>query len=86
LLFSKPVVTIGGLPSPLDLAPAGAAIEVNTPDEFHRTVARLLEDPTFREALLARAEDYVKSHFDGVDGQASARVVDLIEAQMRQSK
>ena len=86
LLFSKPVVTIGGLPSPLDLASVGAAIEVNSSEEFQETLIRLLEDASFRNRLLSRAEKYVRSHFDGVDGQASARVVDLIEARMRRNE
>ena len=86
LLFAKPVVTVGGLPAPLDLAPAGAAIEVNSPGEFSEAVARLLRDEAYKSALLARAGQYVKEHFDGVDGRASARVADLIEARMRQTK
>ncbi len=79
LLFRKPVITVGGLPQPLDLAERGAALEVNSPSEFVEALVRLERDREFAMALAARASEYVERHFHRLDGRASDRVVELID-------
>jgi len=79
LMFGKPVIIVGGLPSPLPLASVGAALEANSDEEFARFLRELLSGGRILDQLRQAAQAYLADAFYKVDGRASERVVDVIE-------
>lgn len=78
LLFQKPVITVGGLPSPLPLADVGAALEVNSSRDFREALVSLLQDEACRSRLRDMAADFVRQEFYELDGRASERVAQIV--------
>jgi hypothetical protein len=82
VVLGRPVVTINltGNPDPIPYARDGVAIGVYKENDIALAIKEVLENPTIRRRLELAREGYLKEHLYRLDGNATKRVVDLINA------
>lgn len=87
IILNKPVVTVNlfGVPDPLPLAEIGAAVGVYKEEDLMPAIRSILMDLQLRKKLIKNQRKFVREHAYKIDGNASSRVVDLIEQMIKRN-
>jgi UDP-N-acetylglucosamine 2-epimerase len=81
MMLAKPVITINlekGTTSPF--AKGGSILNVSTSKELLEAINRVLTNDDFRRRLLSRQNIFLSEQLQGIDGQSSKRVINLINS------
>jgi glycosyltransferase involved in cell wall biosynthesis len=81
MILKRPVICMNltGKPDKLPYAKEGAALGVHHPDEVGPAITKALFDEQTKTSLAERQTAYLKKQFSTTTGDASMRIVELIE-------
>jgi glycosyltransferase involved in cell wall biosynthesis len=81
MILKRPVIcmNLAGKPDKLPYAQEGAALGVHHPDEVDPAITKALFDEETKTSLAERQTAYLKKQFSTTTGDASVRIVELIE-------